>query len=423
MIKNKKTLLSHLPRQVRERRRLLLAIASSVITSIAPQKLFTKNLFPKNLHRFGRFILISIGKAASSMATAACSLLTRKPDEIFIANKGHPLPTQEGVVITKKIIAAARNLRENDLAIVLLSGGGSAMLTAPVPEISLEDKIRTTKALLRSGASIQEVNVVRKHLSEIKGGRLASLLYPAAVFGFVISDVPGNDLSTIASGPLSPDGSSFANAVKIIKKYHVHIPQRVSNYLEKGLKNPALETPKPGEKYFEKVTLRILADHTTVLKKAVEKAKKLKIRAVALPALLTGEARVVAPKFIKQGRKNALLLASGETTVTCRGKGFGGRNQEFVLAGLPYLKKNQTLLSIGTDGVDGICPGNVAGAVADFETLRQANNKKLKIDAFLKRNDSYTFFKKTNGLIKTGMTGTNLGDLVMLYCFDELNVL
>lgn len=414
MIKNKKELLSNVPHELHERRRLLLEIASSVITSITPQKLFKKNLFPKNLTRFNRFILISIGKAAFEMATAARALLPRKSDAVFIANKGHPLPTRQGVAITKKIIAAARNLRENDLAIVLISGGGSAMLTAPVPEISLENKIQTTQALLTCGASIQEVNLVRKHLSQVKGGRLASLLFPATVLGFVISDVPGNDLSTIASGPLSPDPSSFSDAVKIIKKYRVRLPKTVSNYLLKGVKNPALETPKPGEKYFEKVTLRILADHTTVLKKAIEKAKKFKVRAVALPKLLTGEARKVAASFIKKAQKNTLVIGSGETTVTCRGKGFGGRNQEFVLAGLPHLKKNQTLLSIGTDGVDGICPESIAGAVADVATLSVGKMKKLNISAFLQNNDSYNFFKKTKGLIKTGSTGTNLGDLTMI---------
>lgn len=414
MIKNRAALLRNLPPEFQKRRRVLLDIAEYVLAGLSPKKLFKKAFFKKNIKHFRRVVIFSIGKAAASMVKAALPLLRRTPNAIFMANKGHPLPTAEGVMRTKKIIAAARDLGHNDLAIVLISGGGSAMLTAPVLGITLEDKIKTTKMFLKCGATIQEMNVVRKHLSQVKGGRLASLLYPATVWGFVISDVPENDLSTIASGPLSPDPSSFADALKIIKKYWVKLPPRVQIYLEKGAKTPALETPKPGEKYFKNVTLRILADHTTILLKALEKAKQLKIPATVLAKPLTGEARLAASKLIKKAKKNGLLVASGETTVTCRGNGFGGRNQEFVLSCLHYLKKNQTLLSIGTDGIDGICPEKIAGAIGDFQMLKKAKEKKLAVDDFLRKNDSYTFFKKTNGLIKTGPTGTNLSDLFLV---------
>lgn len=386
-------------------RKILLRIVHEVLKEISPQALL-KNKPPKNdLSKFKRIALFSIGKAAKSMAQAVTKLLPRKPDEILLADSGHPLPTKEGVLKTQKIIRCARSLGKNDLAIVLISGGGSAMLVSPVPGITLADKINITKSLLKSGAPIQEINVVRKHISQVKGGRLASLLYPATVWGFVISDVVGNDLGTIASGPLSPDKSTFSDAIRIIKKYRIKTPKRILNYLE---------TPKPNEKYFEKVYIKILADHHTVAQKASEKAKKMGLKIILVNQAITGEARNASKSFIARAKKNRLLIGFGETTVTVRGKGFGGRNQEFVLSGLKFLKKNQTLLSIGTDGVDGICPEPVAGAIADSTTLEKAKKLKLNPASFLRQNNSYAFFKKTNGLIKTGSTETNLGDLMLL---------
>ncbi|MFA6521818.1 MAG: DUF4147 domain-containing protein, partial [Candidatus Gracilibacteria bacterium] len=271
-----------------------------------------------------------------------------------------------------------------------------------------------TRLLLKSGATINEMNTVRKHISRVKGGFLASLLYPATVMGFVISDVVGNDLSTIASGPLTPDKSTFKDALKIFKKYQIGPPKNVLNYLENGMENPRLETPKPGEKYFEKVSVKIIADHKTALNQAVEKAKKLGLKVVAMKKEITGEAREEARKFIAKAKRGTLLIGCGETTVTCTGTGCGGRNQEFVLAGLQHLKEGQILLSIGTDGVDGFCPEEVAGAIGDESTLETASQKGLKLESHLKNNDSYNFFKRAGGLIKTGATGTNLGDLMML---------
>lgn len=396
------------------RRKILKNIVDYVLAEVVPRKLFRRTTFGKDLKKFQRIAVISIGKAGRPMARAVLPLLKRKPDFILIADKGHPLPTQEGVEVTKKIISIARGLTEKDLAIVLISGGGSAMLVAPVPKITLTDKIAVTKALLRSGATINEMNVVRKHLSQVKGGNLAALFYPATVHGFVISDVVGNDLSTIASGPLTPDPSTFADALKIIKKYRVKAPLLVMRYLTRGLHDKKLETPKYGEKYFKKVTTKIIADHALVAQKTQTKAKKMGLHCLRLPHSITGEARDTARAFVKKAKKKSILIASGETTVTCKGNGHGGRNQEFVLSGLRYLKPGQTLLSIGTDGVDGICPEDVAGSFGDEKILSSAKKQKLNIEDFLKRNDSYTFFKKTGGLIKTGKTGTNLGDLSML---------
>ena len=397
-----------------DNKKILLDIAKYAVLNCAPEKLFKGAFSKKLLRHFERVVVISIGKAAEGMAKAVTNMLGRKPDLVLMADEGHPLPTDSGVKNTQKIIKIARSLDEKDLAIVLISGGGSAMFVSPALGVSLDDKIAVTRALLKSGATINEMNVVRKHLSQVKGGLLAALLYPATVLGFVISDVVGNDLSTIASGPLTPDKSTFKDAIKILKKYKIVAPKNVQEYLQKGLSDKILETPKPGEKYFKKVFVKILAVNKTVLKKAVEKAKKLDLKVIALNGEITGEARDEARKFVAKAKKGKLLIACGETTVTCCGNGHGGRNQEFVLAGLKHLKRGQTLLSIGTDGVDGVCPEPIAGAIADESNLKTAESKKLNISAFLKNNDSYSFFKSTDGLIKTGPTGTNLGDLMLL---------
>lgn len=414
MIKNYKELLEKLSAQQKKQRRILLDIADFSLKNLMPQKLLKGKIKKNLLKGFDRVAVISIGKAAKNMAKAVLPMLGKKPYKILYADSGHPLPTQKGIKNTQKIIKLARSLGQCDLAIVLISGGGSAMLAAPVSEITLEDKINTTKLLLRCGATINEMNIVRKHLSQIKGGRLASLLFPAKTLTFVISDVIGNDLGTIASGPLTPDKSTFRDALKIIKKYKIKPPKKVLDYLEKGAQNPKMETPKSGEKYFKNVFIKIIADHQTLADYAFCKAKKLGLKCVKVARPITGEAREEVKKFMAAARPNSILIASGETTVTCIGKGFGGRNQEFVLSGLKFLKPNQTLLSIGTDGVDGICPQPIAGAIADEITLRTAKRKKLNPDAFLKNNDSYNFFKRTGGLIKTGPTGTNLGDLMMI---------
>lgn len=414
MIKNLKTLLKTLSLPVRKKRAILLKIADFVLDRISSKNLFGDKLKRSFLRRFDKIAIIGIGKAAKGMVNALTASMQRKPDKILLADQDHPLPTPAGVAKTQKIIRLARELGPNNLAIVLISGGGSAMLTMPVPEIKLKDKIDVTKALLRAGANINELNVVRKHLSQVKGGNLAALLYPAAVLGFVISDVVGNDLSTISSGPLSPDPTTFFDALKILKKYKISANKRIMDYLKKGLKNSALETPKQRSKYFKRVKIKILADHTTLLKMAAKKAKTMDIKTILGKKLITGEAREAAKILLKKARKGACAIFAGETTVTCCGNGAGGRNQELVLSALRHLKPDQTIISIGTDGVDGICPEPIAGAAADIETIKTAKKLKLNITDYLRRNDSYGFFKKTNGLIKTGPTGTNLGDLILI---------
>ena len=413
-IKNRKSLLRSLPYDIRRRRKVLFDIADSVLHHMRPEYLFKSRFTLPALAPFDRIVVFSIGKAAKSLASAVIKNMPRKPDNVYFADTGHPLPTPAGVQKTKRIISAARSLGSRDLAVICLSGGGSSMLVCPVSEISLEEKISLTQALLKSGATIQEMNIVRKHLSQIKGGRLAALLYPATVWGFVISDVPGNDLSTIASGPISPDSSTFVDAQKILKKYKIAASAGIKKYFEKGEKEKNLETPKPGEKYFTRVKVEILADHRTAAQCAAKTTKKLGISTIVLPRLLTGECAQEAKKFVKKAQKGHLIIACGETTVTARAGGNGGRNQEFALSALPCLRPNQTLLTLATDGVDGICPESIAGIIADEKTIDDARRKKLDVKKYLQQHDSYSFFKSAGGQLKTGRTGTNLGDVVMI---------
>lgn len=418
IIKNKRGLLKNLPADAFQRRKILLNIANYVLKNIQPEKLLRGSLSKRNFKKFRRILLIGIGKAAKGMVKGIVCELPKTPWKILLADSGHPLPTQKGIQNTKKIIEACRNLTKNDLAIVCLSGGGSSMFTLPIAGITLQDKIKLTNALLKSGATIQEINVVRKHISAVKGGQLASLLFPATVWGFVISDVPGNDLSTIASGPLSPDNSTPAQALAILKKYRIKIQKHIL---------PHVKSRKFDSRVFKNIHIKIIGDHTTSLTLSLKKAKQTGFKTHSLGSHITGEARSAAKKLLKGIRDQPpalrrpgggsginIYIGSGETTVTCKGKGFGGRNQEFALAALPFLKKNQTLLALATDGVDGMCPEKIAGVIADHTLLAAAKKNGLHSSDFLNRNDSYSFFKKTGGLIKTGPTGTNLGDLIMI---------
>jgi len=409
IIRNKAKLLQGLQDDIQKRRKILLDIAEYVLQQITPEKLLQGRLPKDLLKKHRRVVIIAIGKAARGMAQACIKELGGKPYKVLYADKGHPLPTIQSIRNAEKIVREAERLTADDLAIVLISGGGSAMFTLPADELSLHDLITTTRELIRSGATIDEINIVRKHLSQVKGGRLAALLEPATVHAFVISDVVGNDLSTIASGPLTPDNSTAQNALRILRKYKVQAPFKVLAHLQK----PHSETPKKGAACFKKVRIEIIGDHTTVGMLAQKRAKYHKLRAKVYKNPITGEARKTANKLVQE-HHSGLTIAVGETTVTCSGTGFGGRNQEFVLAALGKMQNGQTLLSIGTDGVDGMCPKKVAGAIADTKMLEQAKQHGLDLAAYLKNNDSYTFFKSVGGHIVTGPTGTNLGDLVLM---------
>jgi glycerate 2-kinase len=305
------------------------------------------------------------------------------------------------------------------LVICLISGGGSSLLPMPREGLELSDKVEVTRALLRAGATIQELNVVRKHLSAFKGGWLARRLYPCTVLSLVISDVVGNSLDSIASGPLTPDPSTFSDAERILKKYELwnDVPVGVVATLRKGLEGRIPETPKPGAKYFAKVFNVIVGSNDDACNAAVKRLNSSGCKAALLTTSYEGEARFAGLFLGSIVNYSALkarprgVVCGGETTVAVKGDGRGGRNQEFALGAAMKISGNRgiSLLSIGTDGVDGST--DAAGAIVDGSTIRRAGSLGLSVEEVLSRNDSYRFFKELNDLVMTGPTGTNVNDV------------
>jgi len=409
-ITTRKRLLDTISDLTLRRRAFLLDLVEEVLDSVSPEKLLQPHLKSIAVEGFERFALFAVGKAARAMSEAALNLLPRKPDLIFLADEGHPLPTEAGLAKTAALMRGAESLGERDAALVLISGGGSAMLTSPAEGLTLSDLVETNTLLLASGATINEINCVRKHLSRVKGGRLAELIAPAQTTGLVISDVVGNDLSSIASGPLSPDPTTFEQALAIVERYGLKVPTAVRQYLERGHHGAEEETPKPGSDIFAKTKLTIVADHNTVVQKTLEAARRRGVSAIVQDSPISGEARQAGAQFAAAAAPGSLTVAAGETTVTCTGSGKGGRNQEFVLGGLDALPEDATLLSLGTDGIDGVCPKETAGALIDKELASTGPSP----TPYLNNNDSYHYFQKVGGLIITGPTGNNLGDLALI---------
>ena len=393
---------------------------------------------PYDLSSYRNVYVVGAGKAAAKMASAVEELLRDHISSgivivkyghklplslVEIIDAGHPLPDEAGVAGTTRIIDLLRRATEGDLVVLLLSGGGSALLPCPVDEITLEDKIRTTQTLLDCGATIHEVNTVRKHISKIKGGRLARLAYPATLVSLILSDVVGDSLDVIASGPTVPDSSSFADCLRVIARYKLEekIPPRVRAFLESGARGEVEETPKAEDPIFQKVRNVIVGNNRTALDAARLKAEELGYNTLLLSNRMEGEAKVVAAahaaiamEIITTGNpvgRPACVLSGGETTVTVRGKGLGGRNQEFALAAAAAIDgaEGVVILSGGTDGTDG--PTDAAGGVIDGTTLQRGRDKGLDAADFLRRNDSHTFLRAVGDLLVTGPTFTNVMDL------------
>jgi len=332
---------------------------------------------------------------------------------------GHPLPDRAGEEGAERIAEIARQAQRSDLVICLISGGASALLPLPAAPVTLEDKQRTTQLLLDCGANIHEINCVRKHISAIKGGQLARLAYPATVLALILSDVIGDDLDVIGSGPTVPDRSTFREAREILEKYQIwgQAPARVRERLGAAKQ----ETPKPGDRIFERLQNVIVGSNRLAVDAAAREAKALGFRSMVLSTSVSGEAREVARVHTaiareirvagRPARPAACLISGGETTVTIRGNGRGGRNQEFALAAALEIAglSDVLILSAGTDGTDG--PTDAAGALADGTTVARATAKELDAAAYLANNDSYTFFDVLGDLIKTGPTGTNVADV------------
>ena len=327
---------------------------------------------------------------------------------------------------TEEILALVETAAERDLVICLISGGGSALLIAPEKDISLEDKQTTTKLLLACGATIHEFNTVRKHLSRAKGGRLAQVAYPATLTSLILSDVVGDDLDVIASGPTVPDSSTFQDAEQILKGHGIwdQLAESIRNHMENGSSGRIEETPKSDNPAFQKCSQVLVGTNLQALEAAAKTAEEIGYHPIILSSKVEGEAREVAKFFTAIGREvlgsnNPLkspvcVLCGGETTVTLRGDGRGGRNQEFALAASLAIEglDDMVVLSGGTDGNDG--PTDAAGAIVDGTTVARACENDLNPKDFLRRNDSYSFFKKLDDLIMTGPTRTNVMDIYML---------
>jgi glycerate 2-kinase len=378
-----------------------------------------------DLTKIERIFVIGAGKASAAMASAVERLLGRRitrgtvtvPDgvsarvrRIELHAARHPLPDARGIEGASKIAGLAQEAGEHDLVICLISGGASALLPAPVRELTLEQKQAITQALMNDGATIHELNTVRKHLSTIKGGQLAALAYPARVLGIILSDVIGDDLDVIGSGPTVGDRTTIGDAQAVLQKYGVSAPDGF------------VETPKPNDPRLRRVRNLIVGSNRLAIDAAAKKARELGYRPLVLSTFIEGETRDIASMhaaIVKEilankrpVRRPACILSGGETTCTVRGTGLGGRNQEFVLAaalGLRGIAKEVVIFSAGTDGLDG--PTDAAGAIADGDTLARAAERGFDPRVFLANNDSYRFFEPLNALIKTGPTGTNVMDV------------
>jgi len=393
-----------------------------------------------DLSRFNRLLVIGAGKASARMAQAIEPVLGARLEggfvvvktghrvptkRIAISEASHPIPDGAGLRAAEHIRTLIDDLTPRDLVFVLLSGGASSLLPAPASGVTLADKQRTTRLLLRSGASIDEMNIVRKHLSWLKGGGLA-LSTKATIVTLILSDVIGDDIATIGSGPTAPDPTTFADAITVLQRYKIwqRVPGAVRTHLLQGRKGGVPETLKPGSRRLRQVHHAIIGNNSGMLDAVARSAKRAGLRPVLIEAPLTGEASIAAERFVgfarslmgqtRKLRRPICLIAGGEPTVTVTGHGKGGRAQEFAVAGAFELEglPNMWLVAIGSDGTDG--PTDAAGAVVSGGTVAQAEKIGLNLRAALAKHDTYHALQTLGSHIYTGPTGTNVNDLYML---------
>ncbi len=385
-------------------------------------------------------LVVGGGKAGRAMGEAAVALLGEKVSTGAIAvprghggsagpvrfvEAGHPLPDAGSRAAAAEMLALLARAAEGDLVVALISGGGSAMISAPPEGIAPDDKEAVFRLMLRSGAGIGEINTVRKHLSRVKGGRMAAAAHPARVFALVLSDVPGDDPSVVASGPFAPDPTTYSDAMVVLAGRRIcgSVPASVRAHVEAGVAGTIPDTPKPGDRVFENVACAVVGSNRVALEAAAGAARAAGADEVrVLPGFLRGEARACARAFVEELRKTSaslrpggavVLIAGGETTVAVHGPGRGGRSQEFALAAAIALEgaAGMAVLSAGTDGIDG--PTGAAGAFADGATCGRARAAGLSPGVHLAGNDSYPFFQALSGLVVTGPTGTNVADVAI----------
>ena len=405
------------------------------------------NNFSLNLNAYERIFIIGAGKAAVPMAESILEILgdritygvvitkdgyagTRsrlQKNHIELIQAGHPVPDTRNLAASSRLETMAQTLSSHDLVICLISGGGSSLLIQPSLGLSLSDIQDITLLLLSCGASIIEINTVRKHLEALKGGGLARRLFPAAVIGLILSDVPGDDLNMVASGPTIADVTTYADARGVLEKYQIwdSVPAPVRTHLTNGIEGLIPETVKPGDPNLVNVHNIMIGNNTQVVIAAVQAAKVLGFNAKILPFTLHGEASLIGQTITEQV-KNQLesypkptlpvcFVAGGETTVTVKGTGKGGRNQELALGAVKYLSSADSLVlvTLATDGGDG--PTDAAGAVATNRTYSMGKAKGLDPMDYLLRNDSYSYFNQLGDLIKIGPTLTNVNDLLFIF--------
>lgn len=420
------------------------------VAAVHPQRLIRKNVLviPAtrviNISRDSYAIpahagvwIMGAGKAAAAMAQELENILAGHfplqglvvtkyghalpLQQVELVEAGHPVPDEQSVAASVKLLEMAAKVQPNDLVIFLLSGGASALLADVPVHSSLTEVQQLFEALLKSGADIREMNTVRKHLSGIKGGQLAKNIYPATLCTLVLSDVVGDDLSVIGSGPTVADPSTFADTMQVLRKYHLtgKIPTPLLQHIENGVAGRIPETPKPGDPSLLHTHNYLTGTNRIALEAAAEKARELGYHPMLLSDRVTGEVHAVADRLVQtaleyNGPLPACLLAGGETTVQVTGNGLGGRNQQLALAAGIALEHypSLTFLSGGTDGSDG--PTNAAGAIVDASTIKNAEKMQLDPNSFLQQNDAWHFFSKAGGLMITGPTQTNVMDLMIM---------
>lgn len=453
IIKNFKELIENTSKEYKQARKIALLSLEKAISAVLPKNLIRgKVLRKKNIIKIGEkkydlndyseVVILGIGKACIEMCEALLEILSDKISQGLLITKheqvrkidprievlggGHPIPDKKGEEAARKLLDLASNVDKNSLTIFLVSGGGSALMPLPKDGLTLDDKIEMTKLLLRSGATINEMNIVRKHLSAVKGGWIAKKTNSKNLISLIISDIVGDPIHFIASGPTAPDPTTYEDAIDMLKRRNIwdKASENVRKHLLKGKNKEIEETPKPEDKIFRKIYNYVIGSNKDACKAAYEEARKNGLKSMILTTHLEGEAREVgivissiAKDLYKNNfplKKKSAIIIGGETTVIVKGFGKGGRNQECVLSSIIGLSglKGIAFSSIGSDGIDGIT--NAAGAIGDGNSFEKAISMGLNVKDFLDNNDSYSFFEKIGDIVYTGPTGTNVGDIAIL---------
>jgi len=453
-IQNKRALIENAKSKLdRKARKLALEALEAALGAADPREIVKSKIIVKDnklrisqhefdLNKFKRIYVVGGGKASGKMAETLESILGNQISKgivnipynsgsyrtcrISLQEASHPIPDEAGMKGTKKILELVSQAEKNDLVICLISGGGSSLMPLPRNELTLEDKQQVTDALLKSGATINEFNTVRKHISDFKGGWLAKKAYPATIVNLILSDVIGDPLDFIASGPTVPDSTTFGDAMEVLKRYKIwgNAPQSVKTLLVNGQKGLIEETPKKADKAFKKVHNIVVGNNRSATLATCNSFQSFGMHTLLLTSFLEGEARhvgtilaAIAKEVVASGNplpKPCGIVVGGETTVTVVGDGKGGRNQEIALSAALkiYGMEGIAIASLSTDGIDG--PTEAAGALADGQTISRSKEQELIAKNFLARNDSYNFFSKLNDVIFTGFTGTNVNDVSVI---------